>query len=466
MTKIQIRRDASSNWQQYNPTPASGEPCYETDTGKFKIGNGEQPYNSLQYQGGGVEDILTAGVGIDISDDTLSIDQDTVLNPLLLYTNTDSSKGYIEGQYFHQLYNTPKVDAGVSTLTEGQYALVIAPNLDPADIHSFDFMTLVNFNNATFNGRDNRIIACGTDPNDSWIDTFDVDSVTDDPRGIIQFGGNTWGYDFSHLAIGQKLGFRIIHDGTTLYFYTKIHNTTDPLPTDLSQWRSWYSRAWDLNTYPLSKKSAANPGLAELTGLFQLGGSNFADGTTDVCQSGIYDLANTRLVINGEVVYGGEYLANPAQATSDKYGLVKIDNNTIKTTPTGEIYVDSSVIVPNNIVTTNTEQTVDGNKHFNLIGTDNLLDKNFSFYTLRFDGTNIRLGDNRELILQLNPGSNIQTLRGSTYGTVLDNSNLQDYVIAGENVTVTPDSTGKITIASTAGGSSEPPANMVTTDTE
>lgn len=56
MTKIQIRRDTSSNWQQYNPIPSSGEPCYETDTGKFKIGNGEQPYNSLQYQGGGVED--------------------------------------------------------------------------------------------------------------------------------------------------------------------------------------------------------------------------------------------------------------------------------------------------------------------------------------------------------------------------------------------------------------------------
>ena len=56
MTKIQIRRDTSTNWQQYNPTPSSGEPCYETDTGKFKIGNGEQPYNSLPYQGSGVED--------------------------------------------------------------------------------------------------------------------------------------------------------------------------------------------------------------------------------------------------------------------------------------------------------------------------------------------------------------------------------------------------------------------------
>lgn len=63
MTKIQIRRDTSSNWQQYNPTPSSGEPCYETDTGKFKIGNGEQPYNSLEYIGAGdlPDNITTQG---------------------------------------------------------------------------------------------------------------------------------------------------------------------------------------------------------------------------------------------------------------------------------------------------------------------------------------------------------------------------------------------------------------------
>lgn len=53
MTKIQIRRDTSSNWQQYNPTPSSGEPCYETDTGKLKIGNGTTPYNQLEYIGAG-----------------------------------------------------------------------------------------------------------------------------------------------------------------------------------------------------------------------------------------------------------------------------------------------------------------------------------------------------------------------------------------------------------------------------
>lgn len=51
MTKIQVRRDTAANWTSVNPTPASGEPCFETDTGKFKIGNGITAYNDLPYQG-------------------------------------------------------------------------------------------------------------------------------------------------------------------------------------------------------------------------------------------------------------------------------------------------------------------------------------------------------------------------------------------------------------------------------
>ena len=53
MTKIQLRRDTAANWASNNPTPAAGEPCYETDTGKLKIGDGSTAYNNLAYQGSG-----------------------------------------------------------------------------------------------------------------------------------------------------------------------------------------------------------------------------------------------------------------------------------------------------------------------------------------------------------------------------------------------------------------------------
>jgi hypothetical protein len=48
-TKIQIRRDTSENWNSLNPTLSLGELGYETNTGKFKIGNGSSAWTALDY---------------------------------------------------------------------------------------------------------------------------------------------------------------------------------------------------------------------------------------------------------------------------------------------------------------------------------------------------------------------------------------------------------------------------------
>ena len=47
--QIQMRRDTASNWTSNNPTLAAGEWGLETDTDKFKIGNGSTAWNSLGY---------------------------------------------------------------------------------------------------------------------------------------------------------------------------------------------------------------------------------------------------------------------------------------------------------------------------------------------------------------------------------------------------------------------------------
>lgn len=46
---IQLRRDTAANWTSTNPTLASGEQGFETDTGKFKIGTGSTAWTSLLY---------------------------------------------------------------------------------------------------------------------------------------------------------------------------------------------------------------------------------------------------------------------------------------------------------------------------------------------------------------------------------------------------------------------------------
>ena len=50
--KIQFRRDTASAWSTVNPILSQGEAGYEFDTGRFKVGNGLSPWNSLPYSSG------------------------------------------------------------------------------------------------------------------------------------------------------------------------------------------------------------------------------------------------------------------------------------------------------------------------------------------------------------------------------------------------------------------------------
>jgi hypothetical protein len=52
VTQIQVRRGTAAQWTSANPTLASGEWGYESDTGLAKIGNGSTAWTSLGYFGG------------------------------------------------------------------------------------------------------------------------------------------------------------------------------------------------------------------------------------------------------------------------------------------------------------------------------------------------------------------------------------------------------------------------------
>ena len=67
--RILLRRDTSSNWTSGNAVLASGEVGYETNTGKFKIGNGSTAWTSLAYS---VTTNLAASVLNDLGDVTIT----------------------------------------------------------------------------------------------------------------------------------------------------------------------------------------------------------------------------------------------------------------------------------------------------------------------------------------------------------------------------------------------------------
>jgi len=49
-TRIQFRRGTAAQWTSANPVLAEGELGLETDTQKYKIGNGTDTWSSISYQ--------------------------------------------------------------------------------------------------------------------------------------------------------------------------------------------------------------------------------------------------------------------------------------------------------------------------------------------------------------------------------------------------------------------------------
>lgn len=60
--RILLRRDNSLNWTYNDPVLMTGEPGYETDTNKFKIGDGQTPWSQLDYYIGTTGDQGPIGV--------------------------------------------------------------------------------------------------------------------------------------------------------------------------------------------------------------------------------------------------------------------------------------------------------------------------------------------------------------------------------------------------------------------
>ena len=71
---IQFRRDTADNWSTVDPTPAAGEPCYDSDNGILKIGDGSTPYSQLPPVAPG-KDIMPVGIEWDTSSSSPTLTQ-------------------------------------------------------------------------------------------------------------------------------------------------------------------------------------------------------------------------------------------------------------------------------------------------------------------------------------------------------------------------------------------------------
>jgi hypothetical protein len=125
VTQIQIRRGTASQWTSANPTLASGEFGYESDTGKFKIGNGSTAWTSLSYQGAGTVTSITAGTGLSggtiTTSGTIAIDTATTVDVSTAQTLTNKT-------LTTPTLNDPKINLAFDAQTGTSYTTVLNDN--------------------------------------------------------------------------------------------------------------------------------------------------------------------------------------------------------------------------------------------------------------------------------------------------------------------------------------------------
>lgn len=89
--QIQIRRDSAADWTSNDPTLALGEIGYETDTGKFKIGDGSTAWTALEYNGWWAK---TVGIA---DDNIVEVDGDPNSGEIAVFT-ANGLAGYTEAE--------------------------------------------------------------------------------------------------------------------------------------------------------------------------------------------------------------------------------------------------------------------------------------------------------------------------------------------------------------------------------
>jgi hypothetical protein len=125
--RIILRRDTAQNWEANNPVLLSGEPGYETDSNKFKIGNGSSTWTNLAYYTGATGATgVTGPIGITGATGATG--------PMPIdYASTGSNEFYgnqsIEGNLTVTggILMNPQVFSGTSIVPDGYNGSLIGP---------------------------------------------------------------------------------------------------------------------------------------------------------------------------------------------------------------------------------------------------------------------------------------------------------------------------------------------------
>lgn len=166
-TKIQLRRDTAADWTSNNPTLSEGEFGWESDTNRFKIGDGSAAWNSLAY----ADTLKTLG---DLAVTGSSISAPS--NGDLTLTTSGSGKVNISGAY-----TLPSSDGSANQVLQTNGSGVLSFGSVSVGDFSFVGSTMISPSNADITlspGGTGNVVAGALTFNGTTISAADSSKIT------------------------------------------------------------------------------------------------------------------------------------------------------------------------------------------------------------------------------------------------------------------------------------------------
>jgi hypothetical protein len=116
--KIQFRRDTAAQWTTHNPTLLNGEIGIESDTHRFKLGDGTTAWSSLLYSSRSLADDPLAYVeGLNVT--SISYNSDGTISAVNYNGGNVANYNYTTGNLTSVVYTDTDGTTTVVTLTYG-----------------------------------------------------------------------------------------------------------------------------------------------------------------------------------------------------------------------------------------------------------------------------------------------------------------------------------------------------------